>query len=388
MKRALLTLLLLAGCTSAPPPPIDSRAAVLFVPGFYGSTFREKSTGRRIFYSVREALFGSKSLALFAEELGMPKAANVEVDGLLDAVIVIPWLYEVPVYGPFLKRIRDTRPDLQVIPVPFDWRDDLTIAVAKLDAMVKELERRRVPSITIFAHSTGGMVAAAYLAHGTGGFASVRPTWEGAKHVNKVAFFGTPFRGSMISFRSFLKGSGLPRSQTQLAADAMSTFPSLFELNPAEAVFLDREGQEQKLNLSDPAVWEKHGFGLLRAPTPARLAFTRDWALKSGRWSALLNPEGARPASLRVLNVVGTGHPTLDRGYLNGRELLFDPEDVKAAGLAHDPLFRDGDGTVTHERARLPDAWRADAREALVKAPHDKLFLDPVAEQEYKDFLR
>ena len=90
-----------------------------------------------------------------------------------------------------------------------------------------------------------------------------------------------------------------------------------------------------------------------------------------------------------MLNVVGSKRDTLDSGYLDPATgaLLFDPEDVKTAGLKTEPLFNNGDGTVTMASAAVPAALEAATKQVVVEGSHDQLFLDPAAEKEYKAFL-
>lgn len=397
LRAALLAALALPGCATpdanvaGPRGPFDRRPALVFVPGFYGSTLRKVGGGRRLFYTVRESLFGNNALSLYQEELGTPEGPALEVDDIFQGVTVVPWIYDVPVYAPFLRRLHDAHPEFQIVTMPYDWRDDLSLAVSKLDELTKRLKEAGAPSVSIFAHSMGGLVTSYYLAYGTQKPEAASLDWSGAKNIARVAFFGTPFRGSMIAFRSFQKGSGLPFSQRLLSADAMSSFPSMFLMTPPDALVLDGEGKKTHTNLFDVELWRRAHVGLLARKDRAEYAtkrdrFTSQWLEIARRWHTLLEAPSNPPAGLRVLNVIGTGTKTFDGAYLKDNQLYF--EDSEKAGLPTEPLFRDGDGTVTAERAAVPPFLAKIAHVVLIKdAPHDKLFMDPEAEKEYKGFL-
>lgn len=404
----VFSLSLLPGCTtrgaSAVPPYlpslVGSKPAIIFVHGFYGSTLRKKGLGARVFFTGMEALFGSGALSLHQSDLGTPPGPEVEVEGLLGAVPVVPGLYEVDVYSSFLRELRAAHEGSQVLPLVYDWREDLGLAVSRLDELVKLLKARGCPEISILAHSMGGQVTAYYLGYGAQPATTARLTWEGARNVGKVVFFGTPFGGSMVTFRSFDKGSGLPRSQRMLNADTLSSFPSMYQLLPPSADLLGPGGESVELNLFDPPTWKKHRFGLLKRQgleaglVAARERFTEEQLRLGSRWRELvqLGRSAARPApsNLRVLNVVSSAHDTLERGYFlpASGALLFDPDDVKAAGLKPEAVFRPGDGTVTLTRAAVPPALEANTKVLVSAYSHEKLFLDPKVEEEYNAFLK
>lgn len=404
---SLFVLCLLPGCTTrgvsaiAPylPNLVTDKPAIIFVHGFYGSALRRKGLGSRVFYTGMEALFGAGALSLHQKELGTPPGPEVEVEGLLGAVPVVPGLYEVDVYSGFLRALRGSRAESQVLPLVYDWRDDLGLAVAKLDELVKLLGERGAPEISIVAHSMGGLVAAYYLGYGNQAPASARLNWAGAARVRKVVFLGTPFGGSMVTFRSFDKGSGLPRSERMLGADTLSSFPSMYQLLPSSAELIGPGGESVALDLFDPATWKKHRFGLLRRQglgagfQAARERFTEEKLELGRRWRELVqlgrSAAWPSPASLKVLNVVSSAHGTLERGYIRPEKgtLLFDPADVKAAGLDPEAVFRPGDGTVTLASASVPPALEAATKVVLTSYPHEHLFLDPAVEEEYNRFL-
>jgi pimeloyl-ACP methyl ester carboxylesterase len=403
---ALLSPLFLLACNArlpavvpmAQPQSVDNRPAIIFIHGFYGSALRERSSGHRFFYTAGEILFGHTALSLFSQQLNAPPAPELEVEGLLSTVPVIPALYAVDVYGDFLHRLEEAFPGHQVLPLVYDWRDDLSKPVAQLQELVNALHAKGAPSVKIVAHSMGGRVAAYYLAYGNAPPERAVLNWSGAANVNKVAFFGTPFRGSMISLRCFEKGSGLPGADHLLPAETMGSFPALYELMPpGDSIVLSLAGQRQNVDLLDPALWWNKHFGLFRRMdlpkevVAARRAFVFAQLLRARIWDNLLAfRNGPKPpASLQILDVVGVHKQTLDGAYFDAPtgHLLFDPADLDAAGLPKEPVFADGDETVTSVSARLPELLAGSGRIVFTESPHTKLFLDDKVEAEYKKFL-
>ncbi len=407
MKRLLvLGALWLAGCTSHGSTVfsetainLDSRPAIIFIPGFYGSALRTKASGKRIFLTGLQAYFGKDSLSLFQQELGTPKGPDVEPEGVLGAVTVLPGLYEVDVYAPLIHRMRQLNPESQVIPFAYDWRDDLSLAVTKLDELVKTLIGRGCKNISVVSHSMGGLVAEYYLAYGSQPPETAKLNFFGAQIIKKAVFYGTPFNGSMIAFRSFDKGSGLPYSEKLLNADTMSSFPSMYQLIPITGSLYSRNGGAKlSVDIFDPEAWKKNHFGLLRRTTlpeaylENRDHFTTEWLAKARKFSDLLQLGHASgwvlPKGLQILNVIGHHHDTLNGGYLaEDGKLYFDPEDLKTAGLKPDPLFDDGDGTVTVTSATIPTALESVTKRVEIESGHGELFLDLAADKEYKHFL-
>ena len=194
---ALLLAIAPSGCTSHGSTvfslvenQLDARPAIIFIPGFYGSALRAKGAGRRVFLTGIQAYFGSEALSLFQSQLGTPSGPELEVEGVLGSVPVVPALYEVNVYGPFFQKLRLLRPDAQIIPLAYDWREDLSLAVAKLDETVQQLLSKGCPSISLVSHSMGGLVATYYLAYGNQPPSAGQITWAGAKITTRAVFFG------------------------------------------------------------------------------------------------------------------------------------------------------------------------------------------------------
>ena len=54
-------------------------SAIIFVPGYYGSTLNKVGTGDRFFITAGRYLFGSDAVSLMTRELATPRAPDLEV---------------------------------------------------------------------------------------------------------------------------------------------------------------------------------------------------------------------------------------------------------------------------------------------------------------------
>ena len=386
---------LLSACISAadiyrPEPAGETKPeAVLFLHGYYGSALQGKDNGRRYFIHIPTVLYGAFPIALEAEKLGIGKDPEMKVEGLLSQVSFLS-LYRNDVYGSFLGALAETK---HVPAFAYDWREDLFLAVKELDRAV---DRRLAEgkTVSLLAHSMGGLVTAYYLAYGATPPEEAVLNWAGASKVKRAAFFGTPFQGTMSAFRNMIWGTGYPWNRNLLPAHTVASFPSSYHLLPfGRALMKTQDGSEDEIPIRDPEFWRAHQLGLLNgkaAPAKAkdRLAYTSKQLGRAYRFHQLLQIKAAPPQDFRVLQVVGTGRPTLAKGYAANGEFLFLPRHLKKQGLGLKALEEDGDGTVTAASASLPPGLASCAKVVHTAYSHDKLFLDPKVKEEILAFLR
>jgi pimeloyl-ACP methyl ester carboxylesterase len=390
-----MTSLFLPACAAAsdiyrPEPAGEAkREAALFLHGYYGSALQGKENGKRYFVHIPTVLFGAFPIALKAEELGIGRHPEMQVEGLLSRVSFLS-LYRNDIYGAFLGALAETK---HVPAFAYDWREDLFLAVAALGREVDRL-RAEGKTVSLLAHSMGGLVAAYYLAYGATPPEEAVLSWAGAEKVKRVAFFGTPFRGTMSAFRNMIWGTGYPWNQDLLPAHTVASFPSSYHLLPfGEARVRKQDGAEEEIPVHDPKFWRAHRLGLLGGKAAAdqageRLAYTSEQLARAYRFHQLLQIKAAPPQDFRVLQVVGTGRPTLAKAVAADGEFLFLPRQLKAKGLSLSALEEDGDGTITKASASLPPGLASCAKVVHTVYSHDKLFLDPKVEEEIRAFLR
>lgn len=364
----------------------DSRPALIFIHGYYGSTLRDVGSRRRIFLSAREILFGRNALSLFQEELATPPGPRLEVEGLFGGVPVLPIFYNVDVYGEFVKYAQ-ALPGVQVVPMAYDWREDLGLAVNQLDALVHALRAKGVSRITIMAHSMGGMVASYYLGYGSQPRESAKLNWAGAKQIERVIFLGTPFQGCFSVFRNMQRGADFPWNRKLLPAETVASFPASYAVMPVSAVFKDLGQNPVPTNLSDFHFWEKNKLGLLRSGDlpgnirQARVKFTAEQLARAKKFADRINfvhETALPPASLNVTNVVGKDRDTVSSAFFDpaSGELIFDTDKPAKRNLPEKELYSPGDGTVPLTSSALPALLAKNAKVIYSELSHDRLFDD------------
>jgi pimeloyl-ACP methyl ester carboxylesterase len=394
-----IAALLTGSCRDVKPPDVESspEAAIVLIPGYYGSRLVEETSGRLVWLSVQEALFGTRSLAVPQPDLGIQDFVLVRSDGILQDISVVPFVYSVNGYGPLLKALDDIGPLTSVVPLAYDWRMDLLAAVDALHQTIERLRKQGIPRIALVAHSMGGLIAAYYLRYGTQQPAQAIETWEGASRVNAVVLTGVPYRGSMTTFRNMQYGRRIGLNGMLLTAEAVSSFPGSYYLLPAPGsdVLLSRSLEKLEGFLYRPHYWKQYGWGLLRdgvsrsdSVFEKRAAYTERWLEQARRFFDLLHRPAAitsRPV-IPLLEVMGTGFETLAAGFWLGSdssvgtELLFDKDQVRRSrsALDYSLLLADGDGTVTASSASLPPAYRAlfMVEQRAMDVSHSKLVTD------------
>jgi pimeloyl-ACP methyl ester carboxylesterase len=221
----------------------------------------------------------------------------------------------------------------------YDWR----LPVAELGRALAERVRAARPArVAIIAHSMGGLVARAALAHSHTG------------HVQRLVLLGTPNCGSFAAVQA-VRGTyaavrkvarlALRTSAETLAAEVFSTFPSLYDLLPCGPGGID---------LLDARAWPVSG----PQPRPELL-------------------EGARrarqelvPPDERFAVIVGVGQETVTAVTRRRDEFVY-------------TLTRLGDGTVPAASAGLAGAHTVYARVA-----HSDLTRDPQVAAAVADLIR
>lgn len=382
--------LLLINCKSTPkvpasPPPT---AALVFVPGYYGTSLKDSRTNRRVFITAGRYLFGSTPVSLHVGDLATPSAPDLIADRVMDKVSVLPGLFSVDVYGQFMARLQTLANSrgAEFVPFAYDWRQDLTETARLLHQTVRELRARGITDIEIVAHSMGCLVTAYYLGYGDQPPENARLTWAGAADVRRAVLMAGPYRGAFSLFRNMRLGAKIGSNTSYLPAEAVASMPASYQLLPMlDFHLVTFDGRRTTFDLADVGQWERHRHGLLNSTSVAedirerRRAFVNAQLTRARAFAHRL--EFARdppPADLKILQLVGAGSPVVDSAYYDPAdgEFVFDTQNLKKRGLRARALFRDGDGSVTTDSARLPEPLRPRARVLTTTLGHDRVFND------------
>ncbi len=308
---------------------------VIFVPGIMGSILSTPDDGEQVWPPTPlEVAFGYKRKQKLLRE-------DLVVGDIIRSVSCFD------VYKPLVETItaigfKESGPGDRLHLFPYDWRRDLELLAEGLAERLDDIPADAT-SITILAHSMGGLISRLMLESGK--FES--KSWFGK--IKAFMTLATPHLGAPLALARIL---GLDSAMGISAADfrdigADRRYPSGYQLIPApgEAACWDIKagGVLGALDIYDPAVATKLGLD----PTlVARAA-----------WVHATLAKGMAPAHIRYFYFAGSGHKTATRvNFATGSKLVTRSEDA-------------GDGTVP-----LWSALPRSGQKQLVVGEHASFF--------------
>ncbi|MDT3779135.1 hypothetical protein PJI16_16340 [Nitrospira sp. MA-1] len=379
----LLLIISLSGCSRQHVGGTDdvpkTESAIIVVPGYYGTRLVREADRSVVFISLTQALFGRQSLTLPVPELGFKGTIDLQPDGILDEVRVVPLLYSIDVYGSLLDRLRvSNQRSGEVIPFTYDWRGDLMEAVRSLDVLIRRLRGEGKKDISIVAHSMGGLIVSYYLRYGVQDIDRAVETWKGAGEFNRVVLVGVPFLGAMNSLRNMNYGATIGWNSSLLSYEAYASFPASYYLLPVadSDELITSEWELLRGVIRNAGQWQRSGWGLLRNTeglpndiVERRASYTSFWLDRSQRFLELLQQPQSTPSQKHpsLIYLYAKGTPTLAKGVWTGNQggqgidsLFFDNSDLAGTESPgkFPTVYADGDGTVTVSSAWLPAAYR------------------------------
>ncbi len=263
----------------------------------------------------------------------------------------------------------------------YDWRRDNIANAKRLAAFIQEkrayvqeqyrelygIEQADV-KFDIAAHSMGGLVTRWFLRYGAQGLGpNGEPpelTWEGARFVERAILIGTPNAGSVEAFEQLVRGDQLAPLLPVYPPALIGTFPSAYQLLPRprhRSVVWDGD-PERPVDLMDPELWERMGWGLASpaeeqnlevlvqgAGTAAErrkiaIALLRRMLAQARAFHAALDLPAETPEGLELYLVVGDATET-------GRLISISSTAGSVDVIGHGP----GDGTVLRSSALLDE---------------------------------
>jgi pimeloyl-ACP methyl ester carboxylesterase len=297
-----LLLSLLPSCGARRTPNLErifagvkarkGKRPVIVIPGILGSRIVNRKTGEVVWPSV----FRSN-----AEGLNLPMTPDLAsnrddlvASRIVDTAKLAKLAPEVYVYHYLIQALKDfggyREGDWDNPPeggeadtfyvFAYDWRRD-NVESARLLVRRVELLKLKLgqPDLrfNVVAHSMGGLVARYAAMYGDRDLppegSAPQPDWRGASFVNKIFMFGTPNEGTAEAFATLLEGysvtEGLrPRIHllNKLSREDVMTGPSIYQLLPHRARFLDEHLQPLQLDLYDPSVWRRYQWSAINDP--------------------------------------------------------------------------------------------------------------------------
>jgi pimeloyl-ACP methyl ester carboxylesterase len=254
---------------------------VIVIPGILGSELINSKTGEKVwpsaFRTAEDGLPMTPDLISNRDDLVPGK--------IIETVKLARLLPEVYVYRDLLDALRtyagyheaewnnpgpDGDKDTFYV-FAYDWRQD---NVSNARELVRRMERlkdtlhRPDLQFNVIAHSMGGLIARYAAMYGNQdlpeGEGEIHPTWEGARHINKIVMIGVPNEGSADAFSTLVEGysitEGLRRRVpllNKLTAEDAIRSPAVFQLLPHAGFvkFLDESLNTIQIDLYDPEVW-------------------------------------------------------------------------------------------------------------------------------------
>jgi pimeloyl-ACP methyl ester carboxylesterase len=314
-EREYLELVKLARESARVPLP-DKPVTVFVVPGIMGSQLGLE----------RQAPLPNDILWLDPIDIGVGRLASLH---LSSGAPIVP--LGVVLYSYLRLKLHLRASGFAPVLYDYDWRLGIDALGAAFARVIRETAAERV---MIVAHSMGGLVSRAALAHAELG------------KVERLVLLGTPNFGSFAPLQALrgtyavvrkiasLVGTGTPES---LAGEIFNCFPSLYHMLPHSAC-------NGGIDLLDAKGWPRTG------PQP-------DAGLLGG---ARQIHSRLPAADSRTATVVGVGQETVTGVTLDNDDFIY-------------TITRRGDGTVPAVSAGLPGA-----RNHYAAVAHSDLTRDPV----------
>jgi len=353
---------------------VKGHNVILFVPGLFGSTLVEESSGDLYFQTFGQALWGN-TLALNGDKLGIEDAKGLRAGGILESVTIIPGIYSADAYGESVRYLQTTfGQNTIILPFFYDWRDENIKAVQALGKEVRALKTAGAKKIAIVGHSLGGIITSFYLRYGEQELPRIQETWEGTKYVDAVVVAGTPYRGTIAAYRDLLYGTKVGISKSQLNAVTLGSFPSYYHFLPPIEDYPDVFKAEN---------WPKWKMGLFAnieninsESIQARSIYTEKHLKNGLMFNTLLREKLKKPALAKTpfLSLIGRGHSTL-------------------AGVKENTQWitsEEGDGLVTVASALPIQAFKEALTLKHLSMPleHRGMFTEESVQKEVTQFLR
>lgn len=388
------------GVKVAPAQPENrkGKVPVIVIPGLIGSELVNKTTNDTVWFSLQ----GNKD-----DDLDLPISPNIAANkdnlvagDILRNIKYLKFLPETEIYEKLAGSLTlpggykegkwdvpeaDGFQDTYYV-FPYDWRldnvENARLLIRKIAALKATLKKPNL-KFNIISHSMGGLIARYAAKYGDAdipaGNRLIRPTWAGARHINKIFLVGTPNEGSFSALDALVNGIeppnvagiNIPFIRRVNKFDTF-TLPSLYQLLPhsGTARIYDSDLKPIRLDLFDPLTWEKFGWAAYNDPkfakefSPAEQqqarAYFRAVLTRARRFQQAIDIGMSAKAPVSMHIIGADCKQTLDGIIIyrdtkkNIWETIFSPESFKQSDgtkitskQVKELLYTDGDGVVT-----------------------------------------
>lgn len=270
--------------------PSKGKTPIIIIPGITGSTLYNKKTNKEVWFKLKRPKDDDIRLPI-SPDLARNRD-DLEPRDIVRSVRIASFLPEIEIYDRLIYSLEkrggykesewnDPRKEgfQDVFYVfPYDWRRDNVENARLLIKRIEELKARlKKPRLkfNIIAHSMGGLIARYAAMYGNADLPSGEPipTWEGARHFEKIFLLGTPNDGSILALRALLSGASvasfvsIPMLQTFTRYDAF-TAPSVLQLLPSNGglMIFDENFNRLPLDIFEPETWDEYDWSVWEDP--------------------------------------------------------------------------------------------------------------------------
>jgi hypothetical protein len=351
------------------------RAALIFVPGYYGSTLIEENSNKEVFLNLKSIFFNRYSLRLDPD---LKSRNPLKVGGIFESLSVVPGVFSIDAYGEVVTLLKkqSKKNQLEFLTFPYDWRLDPITILRQFDQQLSNWNFDiNQDQITIVAHSMGAWLMSYWLRYGSQPPETAEQDLLRLKKIKRVLLVAAPFRGTLTIFRnSFYGAPGLPNDK-YLGPDKISNFPSTYYLTPNEGKFVNLKGEFVTIPLKDPDQWEINNWGAFQFSKGFKVKEFVTFHLNQSKLFqeklhaplSLESQSEFKSLPLKVQVYVGVGKPTNDIGVIllnqdnagvrnpAGLPFVFTTKQMKQVGLkSFLNTDVDGDQTIATESAISP----------------------------------
>lgn len=295
-REFLAATLALGGCATPGEPPLGpiyrpthstvDQPPLIVIPGAFGSSLRDRRTGREVWPGSDRRLLVSNYRNL---ELDIDPETLEPVTGDVEAYEIFREGLGRDFYGRVVDVLGSAGGYVPLAPgqaVPdgrrgyyvylYDWRLDNVTAVRGLHALIEVIRASAgdpALKVDILAHSNGGLLARYYARYGTAALTDsgpFSPDNAGAAAIRRLLLVGTPNLGTLQPVLSLLRGEEMAlRSVPQ---EVVATCPGAPQLMPHPAVTwaVDTDGAPFDRSLFDVGTWQANEWALWDARVAAR----------------------------------------------------------------------------------------------------------------------
>jgi pimeloyl-ACP methyl ester carboxylesterase len=374
----------------------QGKDVVIFIPGFYGSKLVDPNTDKIIWMNFKNALFNSKSLVL--PGLGFEDAAELKPKGILKSIPIIPYLYTKDIYGEFLDYLYESLGrKITIVEFSYDWRLDISKSAHELNSLVQKIHTLGAKSVSIVAHSMGGLVTNYFLRYGGQELEGAQENWSGHKLIKQVVIAATPFKGTISIFKDTFAGIKFGLNTSLLSNESFSSFPSTYQLMGNFNLYY----KNSIINYFQFELWEENNWALLNSNfsnfeenKKSRHSSLKKYLLRGKLFQELIHAKSnTQEKKKSLLHIKGHKQESPHLAFWDPKEHKLTYKTIDLIYLLGDKKARDfvadGDGLVTLSSAELPKALEEmyKPRTLLTEYEHTEVLNDPKIRKSIVDFL-